>query len=258
GWFTIAGSHGETVLTSVDAVFQPVVSFNLSENLPGLTAFTGHVAGAPAAMPVREAKLRQLVEATSGWQHDEDIVIRGVSPEDFLVPVASRSSRSGQLLRFRADYISEGLDEFRDVARLRGNLQLTLQSRLAFDGEFNHWADPPAGHEDLWTGDANLVYVFGYGTPVRLKIGGGANWQSSSGEMEYGLNSTYGLDISIKRPFVVSGSLDLGTLNGDRVFHGQATLGALLGILEIYAGYDWLDFGSLKMNGPVAGAGIWF
>ena len=185
----------------------------------------------------------------------ESIVFRGASPEDFLVPVASRrSGGGGQLLRVRGEYIDDG----GDLRRLRGNLQLTLASRLAFDGSFSHWTRPPVGIDDLWTADANLVYVFGLGTPVRLRMGGGANFLESSAESQLGFNSTWAIDISIRRPWIVSGELDVGTLGDESLFHGRASLNALLGFLEFYAGYDWFEAGSLQMEGQVAGAGLWF
>jgi hypothetical protein len=155
----------------------------------------------------------------------------------------------------------EWLDDFDDRTRVGGRLILDSSWLLGVDAEGYQWREvsPLGRRNSFWTGDANLIARFGHGTPVRFQSGLGVNWLDDGGsETEIGFNTTYGLDVQFKQWLTAGGQVDWGRLGSEKVFHGQATLGAMLGGLELYIGYDWYNLGHIDRKGPIAGVGLWF
>lgn len=173
----------------------------------------------------------------------EITLVRGGPPQLF-----------GSRGRLRAEYG----DEFDDVQRVRGQLLLSLIGNyIGIDASGNSWEDSrPQGLGDFWTGDANLVYSMGV-QRIAMRGGVGASWVYED-DLEFGFNTTYGADVFLTRPWLVSGEIDYGKINSEKLFHWRATFGVQLLRFEAYIGYDSYQWNHIRFDGPVAGGGLWF
>ncbi len=72
------------------------------------------------------------------------------------------------------------------------------------------------------------------------------------------MNFTYGVDFFPKRPWVVSSTLDWGTLGHTDLFRFQTSAGLILNRLETYVGYEYFDLGRTQTNSLIGGVRIWF
>ncbi len=165
-----------------------------------------------------------------------------------------------QLFGARGRLRGEYGDEFDDVKRIRGQMLLNLiGNHIGIDASVNSWEDHrprPQSLGDFWTGDANLVYSLG-AQRVAMRGGVGAAWVYDN-DLDVGHNFTYGADLYLTRPWLLSGEVDWGQINSDKLFHWRATAGLQLLRFEIYVGYDSYKWDRIRFDGPVAGAGIWF
>jgi hypothetical protein len=144
-----------------------------------------------------------------------------------------------------------------DIDRFGGRLLLDSASRFGIDTESNFWTkgliSKPS--DELWTGDANLVFRFAESERVQWRAGAGVNWLSDSARTNTGINFTYGFDWFPVRPWTVSSVIDFGSLGHAGLFHNRTTVGAMIGPTELFAGYDYFAVGSATFHGPVAGVG---
>lgn len=152
-----------------------------------------------------------------------------------------------------------GMTETENIDRYGGRLVLESAARLGIDTETNYWREPGAsGSDQLWTGDANLVFRFAESEKLQFRAGLGVNWLADHAGAEAGFNFTYGLDWFPRRPWTMSTVFDLGKLGGGTLFHNRTTAGVMLGPVEAFAGYDYFQIGSANFHGPVAGLGLRF
>lgn len=144
-----------------------------------------------------------------------------------------------------------------DVDRFGGRLLLDSCTRFGIDTETNYWTQGliKGPSDQLWTGDANLVFRFAESERMQWRAGVGVNWLADNIRSETGVNFTYGFDWFPARPWTVSSVIDLGSLGAAGLFHNRTTVGAMLGQTEVFAGYDYFQVGSTKFQGPVAGIG---
>lgn len=158
--------------------------------------------------------------------------------------------------RFRAEYG----DNFDDTNHIRGNLIVNSGLPIGFDTEFAYRHDDVRrrGTNHLWTGDFNFIYRFGKIRNAEIRAGLGVNWLTGGNSTEVGFNSTYGVDIYLARPWIISTSFDWGTLGSESLFHFRITGGLDFGRFEIFAGYDFYEIGNLERKNIVAGLGMWF
>ena len=189
-----------------------------------------------------------IIRAENGWTGSAEpkiTFVRGGPPQLF-----------GARGRIRGEYG----DEFNDVKRIRGQVLLNLiGNHIGVDASGNSWEDNrprPESLGDFWTGDANLVYSMG-AQRVAMRGGAGASWVYDE-EFDVGFNTTYGADLFLTRPWLVSGEIDYGKINNEKLFHWRATFGVQLLHMEVYLGYDSYKWNHIRFDGPVAGAGIWF
>ena len=152
------------------------------------------------------------------------------------------------------------MQENGDVDRFGGRLVLDTASRLGLDTETNYWHETfsNGGSDQLWTGDANIVFRFAQSEKTQFRAGVGVNWLADSGIGDVGFNFTYGADWFPRKPWTVSTVFDMGTIGTGTLFHNRTTAGVMLGPVEAFAGYDYFQLGSAKFHGPVAGVGIRF
>lgn len=158
--------------------------------------------------------------------------------------------------RGRAEYGTD-LDGLEWIS---GQLLVENTWRFGFDGEFRQMSEElvPAGSDDLWLGDANIVFRFAQSEAVVMRSGLGVNWLTDDLGSDFGFNFTYGGDWFPVQPLVVSGEIDVGTLGSSHVYHLRTTIGANWRISEVYVGYDYADIGNTQIAGLVAGVRLWY
>jgi hypothetical protein len=68
-----------------------------------------------------------------------------------------------------------------------------------------------------------------------------------------GADLGYGFDAFVAKPFLLSAEGRVGVLGNAFSWQARATLGALFGPVEWYAGYDEVNIGGVSLGGPVTG-----
>ena len=162
---------------------------------------------------------------------------------------------SSWLIRVRAGYA----DDFDVMSRIGGQILFDHASRFGLDTEFNHQREgfrAPV-EDELWMGDANVVYRFAQSTKLQMRSGIGFNWLSDGVGSDFGFNFTYGGDWFPLNPWVVSTEIDWGRLGAAGLFHGRATIGFHYHRAEVYTGYDYLDIGNTQIDSLIAGIRFW-
>lgn len=132
--------------------------------------------------------------------------------------------------------------------------------RLGLDADFRVLSQErfPRPNDNLWLGDANLLFRFAQDEMVQMRTGAGFNYLSDSYDTNFGFNFTYGGDWYFVKPWVVSGEIDLGWLGQATVVHVRGTVGANWRFAEAFVGYDYYDIGRAQVGGLVAGVRLWF
>lgn len=157
--------------------------------------------------------------------------------------------------RFTAEY---GTD-LSGLTRIGGHYLIDTRSRFGIDTEFNSWREErPLGDDAMWTGDFNVVYRFAQSERVQFRSGLGANWLEDHGRGELGFNFTYGVDLYPAQPWVLSSTIDAGTLGDAGTFHVRSTAGVLLKNLEFFGGFDYRRIGSADLPGLITGIRLSF
>ncbi len=160
------------------------------------------------------------------------------------------------LLRTRVEYG----DSFNDLSRIGGQVLLDSASRWGIDTQFDYFHEDLAGgvSDDLWLGDANLVFRFAQSPKLQMRTGLGLNWLSDTVGTDVGFNFTYGGDLFIANPWVASAEIDWGRLGNAGLFRGRTTLGVQFHRWEIYTGYEYLDVGRTQINSLISGIRLWY
>jgi len=139
--------------------------------------------------------------------------------------------------------------------RFTGSLRLDTAYRVGLEGSWSYFWDTLKGGdaETLWSGDANVIIRFAQTERALMYTGAGARFMVDGLGVVPGFNLTYGLEAYPIRPLVVGFSIDMGNLGEAFVVHGRATVGAVLGRVEAYLGYDALKIAETVVHGPIAG-----
>lgn len=158
--------------------------------------------------------------------------------------------------QLRAEY----LDDYDRLTAYRARLLVEHTSRWGFDTETNFWREStaPGVHDELWTGDANIVFRFAQSERVQLRSGVGLAWLSDQTDTDLGFNFTYGGEFYPVRPLVLSAELDAGWIGHAWMFHLRSTAGVVYKQAEVYVGYDYLEIGNAQLDGVVAGVKVFF
>lgn len=154
----------------------------------------------------------------------------------------------------------EYADDFGGLSRVGGKLLLEHSLRIGIDTQWSYWSESlgGAGSDQLWTGDANVVFRFAQNERIAMRSGFGINWLRDGIGEDTGFNFTYGFDYFPCKPLVFSAEIDWGTLGDRTLFHARTTAGVVYGHSEAFLGYDYYDVGGTALNGFVAGVGFWF
>jgi hypothetical protein len=169
------------------------------------------------------------------------------------VPVSPPRCWAGRL---RADWAGNG----DDLERIEGHLLLSTASRFDVDTQFGQLREtlPADGRDELWLGDANLVFRFAQNEKMQFRTGVGFNWLDDGPNSDFGVNVTYGADWFPLRPWILSTELDWGTLGSAELFRFRSTVGVTVHGIEVFLGYEYLDIDRLHQNLVLSGLGLWF
>ena len=177
-------------------------------------------------------------------------------------PDADRISRLPGLstwsLRFSTEYAYD-LDSVH-----RPNLSASFDSiyRLGFTTRWTHYIEPLAGGgtDSLTIGDINVTYRIIHSDTAEIRIGLGYRMMLDT-DYAHGFNFVYLMTFFPADPLVLSISADAGGLGKALYLHARASIGAQLGPVEPYIGYDAVYLegpaAAVLFQGPVAGLRIW-
>lgn len=159
-------------------------------------------------------------------------------------------------VRLGIDY----LDTFDRLDSISGRLLVETTSRFGLDASWNHFEETlrDGGRDQLELGDFNLVYRFAQSDWAEFRAGLGMNWLGDASDANVGFNFTYGADFYPRKPWVLSSTIDCGTLGETQLFRFRTTAGVVFHGVESYAGYEYTDIGRTHWNGLVAGLQFWF
>jgi hypothetical protein len=154
----------------------------------------------------------------------------------------------------------EESNDFDGLNRVTGHFLLDTASRFGVQSSWTqlHECTCRGPSDELVLGDVNLVFRFAQHERATFRTGLGFRTLLDGSDSRWGFNFTYGADFYPKKPFILSGQIDAGTLGSAGVFHGRATAGFNWRHVEVYGGYDYLRIGSVDLQGPVMGLRLWF
>lgn len=162
--------------------------------------------------------------------------------------------------RWSARLRTEYADNLDDMTRIGGHLLLTGSSRWGLDTQMDYLKEDFADrtYDEIYSGDCNLVFRFAQSQNMQWRTGVGFNWLDDPLRTDFGFNFTYGMDYFPRRPWVISSTLDWGTLGRSELFRFRTTAGLIVHGVEAYTGYEYLDVDETQIGSLMAGARIWF
>lgn len=166
----------------------------------------------------------------------------------------------GSSKTFSGRFTAEWAEQPGDMSRVGGRLQLNTTSRFGLDTQMDWLREPGSGpvDDELWLGDCNVVFRFAQSERAQFYSGLGFNWLDDPIDTNYGFNFTYGADFFPAKPWVVSSSIDWGTLGRAEQFRFRTTAGLMINRVEVFAGYEYLDIDRTQLNTYVGGVAVWF
>lgn len=176
-------------------------------------------------------------------------------PGYMMIAPQLRGERSSWSVQTRTEYGTN----FDSMSRIGTKLLVDSRWRLGLDAEANYWHETLGSSGDnLWTGDINLLCRFAQSEWLQLRSGVGTAWIADDVGSDFGFNFTYQGDWFPKKPWIVSGELDLGKIGSATLVHVRVTTGWQLRRGEAFIGYDYYELGQVEVNGFVSGLRFWF
>lgn len=160
-------------------------------------------------------------------------------------------------VRARTEY---GTD-FDGLDRVTGELTLDTASRLGVRTRWDFYREELSScgcTDGIVLTTTDLTFRFAQHEMVEMYTGLGFRSYDDGTDTRFGFNFTYGAEVFFQPPWVLSTTLDAGTLGEAGVFHARAALGAVWHRLELFGGYDFLRIGSVSLQGPLLGIRLWF
>jgi len=176
--------------------------------------------------------------------------------DDIIGSYANRLHQEATL-RTRFEY----QDDFDSIWQLGFHtLFEPVHNSIALDSEVNFWREQVGSsqHDELWTGDLNLVIPVLSSERFVARFGAGMNWLSDRIGTEFGINATVAMDWFIADPWILSGEMDFGSIGNSELFHGRFTAGILYKHVEFYTGFDYFEIGNFDSRQLVGGIRLWF
>lgn len=155
---------------------------------------------------------------------------------------------------------TEYADDFDGLSRIGTHFLFDTTTRFGIDSEVNYWRESLGGglHDDLWTGDVNVVFRFAQTEWMQMRTGIGVNWLADDGGSDFGINFTYHGDFFPVDPWIISAEFDLGGLGDETLFHGRFTTGLHWHRAEVFVGYDYYEVDKTDLSGFISGVRIWY
>ena len=143
---------------------------------------------------------------------------------------------------------------------LTARLLLPKRAELSFRADYLRDLHDPA--EQAFAGTALLSVRFAQSQRAQFRTGAGMRLFHLT-TPRWGLDLFYAFDIYGRHPVVFRGELHGGFVQSAGVFQARATLGGMLGRMELFAGgeYTYMSDGNgrgVPLGGPVAGVRAWF
>ncbi|QDT35667.1 hypothetical protein [Stratiformator vulcanicus] len=154
--------------------------------------------------------------------------------------------------RLRFDYLYDD-----DINRYGGHLLTQTGNGVGFDAEGHYWDRHDNANDDFWTGDLNLILSLSSNPRMIFRSGAGMAFIHVD-DTDFGYNITHGVDVYLLGPFLFNAEIDWGEISGEGLLHYRVAFGAQFVGLEWFAGYDSYKLGSLRIDGLLAGASIWY
>lgn len=150
--------------------------------------------------------------------------------------------------------------DFDDLIHFNGRAIVEHSSRFGIDTEFYFRQEDLAGggHDELWNGDFNVTYRFAQSENWLFRAGLGVNWINDRGETDSGINFTYGAEWFPLKPFVFTGTMDLGRVSGDGLLHVRTTAGITTNGFGFYTGYDYFRVSDNGISAWINGSELRF
>jgi hypothetical protein len=146
-------------------------------------------------------------------------------------------------------------------ATFAGRLLLPKRVELSARTDWLHDLASRANDRAVMT-TAHLVFRFAQAKRVDFRTGIGPR-HFKRDESRYGLDILYAIDIYGRHPIICRMEFHVGFLGDALLGQARATLGGMIGRVELYAGYDQTRLSDghgsgTPLGGPVAGMRAWF
>lgn len=141
-----------------------------------------------------------------------------------------------------------------DVNQFQGRVFGDLDLRLGFDAETSYFTENvPTGTDEFWRGDANLTWRFAQNERWQFRAGMGVNWVNDRRGTKAGINGTYNIEWFPKDPWVLSSSLDAGSVGSSGLLHTRNTVGLTHNGWGVFTGHDYLKLDSTSLHTWISG-----
>lgn len=150
-----------------------------------------------------------------------------------------------------------------DAGYLDGVAHTSFEARVltpsAFEfGARNMFMYEPAENDYSLFGAAELGLRFASMRVLMMRVFAGPLYFGKPGEMAVGAEVGGGFDLFLGRPWVLSARVAGGVLENNLfVPQVRVQLGYLFGGYELFAGYEYLQVGSVDLGSPILGTRIW-
>ncbi len=160
---------------------------------------------------------------------------------------------------FSTRVTSEYFAALPDVHRVGFRARLDTSARIGFVFRWHTMIEAlPSGDQDqLSMGELSVTLRLAQHEQVEARVGLGWRYLHDDLGTDHGFNYSLAFDIFPVRPLIISVDLDVGNLGYAFVFQGRATVGAIAGPIELFAGYEVLLIGSVPFHGPTGGLRLW-
>jgi hypothetical protein len=152
----------------------------------------------------------------------------------------------------------DSLATFEHAQGVTGHLLIDTQSRFGLDTSTT-WLEerlPRRRYDHLVLGDCNLSFRFAQSPQIQFRAGLGLNWLTDATRTDLGFDFTYGVEVFPCKPWVMTATLDWGTLGRAELFRFRTTVGASIYGVEAYTGFEYLDIDRTQLPGLLAGVQI--
>jgi hypothetical protein len=139
-------------------------------------------------------------------------------------------------------------------------LFLDTDTRLGLKTDWDYYTERLACgcRDDLWLGDLTATYRLVEEPEMQIYLGAGARWLLDHGDSRGGVNFYSGFDCFLPKPVHIFGSLEAGSLGSAGVWRARGGAGWHWSRAELFAGYDCLSIGGVRLQGPFVGVRVWY